>query len=196
MSRDPRIDAYIAARPDFARPILIWLRDRIHAGCPVVEESIKWGMPAFSYCGRPLAGMAAFKAHATFGLWYRHDLATGREGEAMGQYGRLTALSDLPDAATIDRQIAQTMALIDSGKPSRRVANAPRPEAAVPPLLAAALAHDAAAAATFHGFAPGGRREYCERIEEAKRAETRERRVADAISWLHAGKRRNWKYER
>ena len=47
-------------------------------------------MPSFLYKGRPLANMAAFKAHATFGFWNRQELATGKEGEAMGQYGRIT----------------------------------------------------------------------------------------------------------
>ncbi|MES2337373.1 MAG: YdeI/OmpD-associated family protein [Pseudomonadota bacterium] len=195
MPRDPRIDAYIAERADFARPVLHWLRDLVHAACPAVEESIKWSMPAFSYKGRPLAGMAAFKAHATFGLWYRHDLATGQEGEAMGQYGRIGSLADLPDAAMIEGQVRAAMALIDSGATPKRVARSPKPEPAVPDALVEALARDPAAAATFDAFPPSCRREYCEWIGEAKRPETRDKRVAEAIGWLREGKRRNWKYE-
>ena len=195
MSRDPRIDDYIAARAEFARPILDWLRARVHAVCPDVEESIKWSMPAFSHAGRPLANMAAFKAHATFGVWYRHDLSTGQEGEAMGQYGRLTSIADLPDAAVIEDQVLRTMALIDDGTMPRRAAKPPKPEAEVPAALAEALARDAAAAATFDAFPPGCRREYCEWIGEAKRTETRDRRVAEAIAWLREGKRRHWKYQ-
>ncbi|MEI9853151.1 MAG: DUF1801 domain-containing protein [Sphingomonas sp.] len=84
MPSDPRIHAYIERQADFARPILAWLRARMHAACPEVEESIKWGMPAFGYKGRPLAGMAAFKAHATFGFWDRSEMATGKERDAMG----------------------------------------------------------------------------------------------------------------
>lgn len=195
MPRDPRIDAYIAASADFAQPILHWLRDRVHAACPAVEESIKWSMPAFSYNGRPLANMAAFQRHATFGVWYRHDLATGQEGEAMGQYGRIESTADLPDAGVIEGHVTQVMALIDAGAPPRRAARPPKPEAAVPEVLAAALARDAAAAATFAAFPPSCRRDYCEWIGEAKRSETRDRRVAEAIGWLREGKRRNWKYE-
>jgi len=69
MPTDPRVDAYIARQADFAQPILAWLRARIHASCPEIEETIKWGRPAFYYKGRPLAGVAAFKAHAGFGFW-------------------------------------------------------------------------------------------------------------------------------
>jgi uncharacterized protein YdeI (YjbR/CyaY-like superfamily) len=44
-------------------------------------------------------------------------------------------------------------------------------------------------------FAPSHRREYIEWIVEAKREETRAKRVAQAIEWLREGKSRNWKYE-
>lgn len=195
MSRDARIDAYIAKAQPFAQPILNHLRDRIHAACPVVEEAIKWGMPAFLYNGRPLANMAAFKAHATFGFWHRIELAAGQEGEAMGQYGRLTGLADLPPDAELDRQVRAAMAFTDSGVRPQRASKPRKPEAEVPPALAAALADDPAAYATFHDtFSPSHRREYCEWIAEAKRDETRDKRVAQTIAWLRDGKQRNWKY--
>jgi len=195
MPTDSRIDAYIEKQAEFARPILVWLRERVRAACPEVEESIKWSMPAFSYNGRPLANMAAFKAHATFGFWYRHELGTGREGEAMGQYGRIETLADLPDAATLEAMVRQAMALIDSDIKPQRAKPAPKPEAEVPPELAEALADDDAAAAAFNGFPPSCRREYCEWIAEAKRPETKAKRVAEAVGWMREGKRRNWKYE-
>lgn len=195
MPRDTRIDDYIAGRAAFAQPILHWLRERVHAACPEVEEAIKWSMPAFLYKGKPLANMAAFKAHATFGFWHRQELKTGKEGSAMGQYGRLESLDDLPDAATLERQVKDAMALTDSGAAPKRAAKPPKPESPVPAELAEALAADDLASATFEGFPPGCRREYCEWIAEAKRPETRAKRVAEAVSWMREGKRRNWKYE-
>ena len=57
--RDPRVDAYIAGRAAFARPILETVRDIVHEGCPDVVEDIKWGVPAFMYHGI-LCGMAGF----------------------------------------------------------------------------------------------------------------------------------------
>lgn len=195
MPIDPRIDAFIDRQAEFAKPILIWLRARVHAACPEVEESIKWGMPAFSWKGRPLAGMAAFKEHATFGFWYRHELKTGKEREAMGQFGRIRSLDDLPAAPELEAQVRAAMALIESGHKPARAARGPKPELPVPPELAEALADDDAAAATFNGFPPGCRREYCEWIAEAKRPETKAKRVAEAVGWMREGKRRNWKYE-
>ncbi|MGY4397683.1 uncharacterized protein YdeI (YjbR/CyaY-like superfamily) [Sphingomonas sp. UYAg733] len=196
MQTDPRIDTYIDASAPFARPILAWLRARIHAALPEVEETIKWSMPFFTYRGKPLANMAAFKAHAAFGFWKRKSSATGHEGEAMGQFGKLASLADLPGQDALDAMIRAAAALIDIGEGGRSHAERPaKPEAYVPQELAEALAGDDGAATTFNAFPPSCRREYCEWIGEAKRAETRSKRVAEAIGWLREGKRRNWKYE-
>jgi hypothetical protein len=67
---------------------------------------------------------------------------------------------------------------------------APR-EVDVPEALAAALASDAAAAAAFERMAFTHRKEYARWIAEAKRDETRERRVAQAVEMIRAGKTRS-----
>ncbi len=193
---DNRIDAYIDASAPFAQPILAWFRARMHAALPEVEETIKWSMPFFTYRGKPFANMAAFKAHAAFGFWKRDSTATGHEGEAMGQFGKLAGMADLPEPGALDAMIRQAAALIDAGEGGRpRTERPAKPEADVPEELAEALAGDDAAAATFNAFPPSCRREYCEWIGDAKRAETKAKRVAEAIGWLREGKRRNWKYE-
>lgn len=69
MSRDPRVDAYIAKAQPFARPIIEHVRERVHANVPEVEETLKWGAPAFTLSGRILLMVAAFKAHAAVNFW-------------------------------------------------------------------------------------------------------------------------------
>jgi uncharacterized protein YdeI (YjbR/CyaY-like superfamily) len=118
------------------------------------------------------------------------------EGEAMGQFGRLTSVDDLPDNAEFDRLVREAMALVDAGDGAiKRKARPAKPEAEVPPELAEALARDDVAAATFNAFPPSCRREYCEWVGEAKRSETRAKRLGETIALLREGKRRNWKYE-
>ena len=107
--------------------------------------------------------------------------------------GRIESLADLPEASEVERLIREAAAAMTTASPRPRAA--PKGEAEVPPELAEALARDEAAAATFEGFPPGCRREYCEWIAEAKRPETKAKRVADALAWLREGKKRNWKYE-
>ena len=196
MLTDPRIDAYIEKQAEFAKPILRHIRARMHAALPAVVETVKWSRPFFDYKGSPLAIMSGFKAHASFGFWRRDALVTGQEGEAMGQFGRLTSVADLPGDAELDALIREAAALVDAGDGAiKRKTKPPKPELEVPPELAEALAGDAAATATFDGFPPSCRRDYSEWIGEAKRPETKARRVAEAIAMLREGKRRNWKYE-
>ncbi|MBV9819028.1 MAG: DUF1905 domain-containing protein [Solirubrobacterales bacterium] len=67
---------------------------------------------------------------------------------------------------------------------------APR-EVTVPPALEAALQADAQARARFEELAFTHRKEFVRWIEEAKRDETRERRIARALEMLHAGRTRS-----
>ena len=87
------------------------------------------------------------------------------------------------------------MALIEAGAPRRTAPRTPRAELAVPDDLVQALAANPAAQGTFEAFPPSARREYIEWIVEAKREDTRRRRLAQAVEWMAEGKRRNWKYE-
>jgi len=197
--RDPRIDAYIARSTEFARPILSHLREVVHAACPECEETLKWSAPSFTYRGKILCGMAAFKQHATFGLW-QGAMVLGPDGkkldDAMGQFGRLTKVTDLPGKRELAGYLRQAMQLIEDGakRPSTKDSK-PKSPAEVPDDLGAALRKNAKARATFQAFPPSCKREYIEWITEAKREETRSRRVAQTIEWLAEGKRRNWKYE-
>lgn len=199
--RIPEVDAYIAKQRPFAVPILEHLREVVHATCPGVTEVMKWGMPHFDYKG-PFAGMAAFKAHATFGFWKESLLRRGgpplgRSSEAaMGSFGRIASLRDLPPRRELVALLRRAMKLNDDGV-RRPVRAARRPAAVRPPAdLLAALRRNRPALATWEALAPGHRREYVEWITEAKRDETRARRLATAVEWLAEGRRRNWRYEK
>jgi uncharacterized protein YdeI (YjbR/CyaY-like superfamily) len=200
--RDERVDAYIAKAAPFARPILEHVRAVVHEGCPGVEETLKWGMPSFTQGGGILCGMAAFKAHASFGFW-KHALVVGEGSEqaGMGSFGKLASVRDLPPRKQLVAYVRKAAALNAQGagtasarKAPARKAAAPKPAPVPTPEFAAALRGDKAAAATFRAFSPGRQREYVEWIAEAKRDDTRDRRIAQAVEWLAEGKQRNWKY--
>jgi len=196
MRTDPRIDAYIDRQAAFAKPILLHLRETVHAGCPACEETLKWSMPSFIYKGKILAGMAAFKAHATFGFWSAGQvLGAEREKESgMGQFGRLTSLDDLPPRSELEALVKKAVTLIDEGAKPLRDKSRKQPFT-VPQDLRAAIDAVPAAKATFDAFPPSCQREYVEWVTEAKRDETRAKRLAQTVEWLAEGKRRNWKYE-
>jgi uncharacterized protein YdeI (YjbR/CyaY-like superfamily) len=194
-TRDPRIDAYIDNAAGFAQPILKHLRALVLKTCPEVTETIKWRMPSFDHHGL-LCGMAAFKHHCAFVL-YKHKLVFDDEptdSTAMGQFGRITSLKDLPSDAVIVKYLRKAMVLNEGGAKMSRPAGR-KPPLPVPPDLLAVLKKNKRAATAFEKFPPGHRREYIEWITEAKREETRAKRLAQAVEWMADGKSRNWKYE-
>jgi uncharacterized protein YdeI (YjbR/CyaY-like superfamily) len=196
-TKDPCVDAYIAKSADFARPVLKHLRGLVHTACPQVEETLKWGMPHFQHRGI-LLGMAAFKQHCTLHFWKGALIFAARktEDEAMGQFGRITSLADLPGDKALLGFIRKAMELNEAGikKPADTRPKEKR-QLVVPDYFQAALAKNAKARATFENFSYSHKKEYVEWITEAKREETRARRMQTSLAWLTKGKSHNWKYE-
>jgi len=196
MSRDPRIDAYLAKVQPFARPILEHVRARVHAVIPDVEETLKWSMPAYTRKGAILLITAAFKAHVALNFWRGQEMRGGAaKDDAMGQFGRIASLAGLPGNDELDALIAEAARLATAPKAPRKAKAAPKPAAEVHPAFAAALGANPAAKATLYGFSPSARRDYLDWIAEAKRDSTRDERIKTAIIWLAEGKKRHWKYE-
>jgi uncharacterized protein YdeI (YjbR/CyaY-like superfamily) len=196
MSHNPDFDAYIERAQPFARPILQHIRKRVHSAAPNVEEAMKWSAPAFMLNGKILLMMAAFKAHAALNFWRGQELRGGEaDADAMGQFGKLTSVDDLPSNDELDRLIREAAELAKTAPAPRKVKHAPKPAPELHPDFAAALEAAPKAKAVLDGFPPSARRDYLEWIADAKQDATRQKRIATAIEWLSEGKKRHWKYE-
>ena len=196
--RDARIDEYISKSADFAKPILIHIRELVHKTCPDVEETMKWSFPHFDYKGM-LCHMASFKQHCAFGFWKaelmkdKALMQNAKSETAMGHLGKITSLKDLPSDKKLISYIKEAVKLNDDGVklPSRKKSET---ESTVPDYFIKALKKNKTAFNTFENFSPSHKREYIDWITEAKTEETRNRRIAMAIEWMTEGKSRNWKY--
>jgi uncharacterized protein YdeI (YjbR/CyaY-like superfamily) len=196
VTRDPRIDAYIAKAQPFARPILEHVRERVHAVVSGVEEAIKWSMPAYTIDGKIVLITAAFKAHVALNFWRGQELrGDSANADAMGQFGKIASLDQLPRDAELDRLIRQAADLAKAAPAPRKVKHAPKPVPELHPEFATALAKAPQAKAALDSFPPSAQRDYFEWIVEAKQDATRQKRIATAIEWLGEGKRRHWKYQ-
>lgn len=194
---DPWVDAYIDKAADFAQPILRHIREVVHEVCPEVVETKKWSFPHFDYKGM-MCSMAAFKEHCALNFWKESLLeqsAFPDEKDAMGSFGKIKSLDDLPNDKVLKKLIADAMKLNDAGVTVPKAVK-PKTELVVPEILLEALAKDAKAAETFDNFPPSCKKEYIEWITDAKTEPTRDKRLASTIEWLAEGKRRNWKYEK
>lgn len=205
-AKDPRVDEYIEKSAPFARPILKRLRKLVHKGCPELAETIKWGMPSFEYKG-PFCSMAAFKQHCVFGFWKAALLNEANSGDSAkpamnwGAHGRdsvpakITSSDDLPSDAALLRLIRKAAKLNDDDIKIKLPRKARKP-LAMPPEFASALKRVKVAADTFNRFPPSHKRDYIEWIIEAKRDETRQKRIDTAVKWISEGKSRHWKYQK
>ncbi|MDP9051864.1 MAG: YdeI/OmpD-associated family protein [Acidobacteriota bacterium] len=203
---NPKVDAYIAKAAPFAQPVLTHLRELIHKACPDVVEEMKWSRPFFLHGGVILCNLSAFKEHCSFGFWgaeigkaLRQDGVVQDGG--MGSLGRITSPKDLPSDKAMLAYLRQAAAFIDEGKGetvmavNRRVVKAPKIAVETPAEFAAALKKNKAAGKVFEAFSPSCKREYVEWIADAKREETRTKRITQAVEWIAEGKQRNWKYQ-
>jgi uncharacterized protein YdeI (YjbR/CyaY-like superfamily) len=199
---DPRIDEYINNSQEFAKPILNHLRHLVHLANPEIHETIKWGFASFDYKG-PLCSMASFKNHVVFGFWKSELLndpdgyvkaRSNQGGEAMGNFGRITAMSDLPLDDVIVGLVKQAVMLNDAKIKLPRKPKLLRQELLIPDYFNEALKENAHALHTFESFSYSNKKEYVEWFSEAKTEKTKNERLVSAIQWLSEGKTRNWKY--
>ena len=191
-ARDPRVDAYIAKSPDFAKAALEKTRAAFLKADKGIVETIKWGIPYYE-CNGLVGGMAAFKAHVTIAFNRGKELTDPekliRGGSMCGI--RVDENNKLPSHAVLLAYIRQAIALNE--KPLKKKA-VKVPE--MPEDFSAALSKKPKARKFLDSLAPSHRRDYLEWILGAKQSATRARRIATAVEWLGEGKSMNWKYEK
>ena len=199
--KDKRIDAYITRSADFAQPILNHLRELVQQACPDVTETMKWSFPHFDYHGI-MCSMAGFKQHCVFGFWKaslmgdRRLVQIAKSEVAMGHFGQLKSLKDLPSDKILIQYIKEAARLNEEGvKIARKPISTVKKKLVVPADLKKALAKNKRATTTFETFSYSNKKEYLEWITEAKSADTRLKRLTTAIAWMAEGKSRNGKYQ-
>ncbi|MCX7743977.1 MAG: YdeI/OmpD-associated family protein [Flavobacteriales bacterium] len=197
----PAVNDYIERAQPFSRPILTHLRYLIHTACPEVEETIKWGRPAFLYRGKLLCGMAAFKQHCSFAFWNGEILNSHNEhfvrvgNSSMMQLKTIKHLHDLPDDKLMLEYLELAKNAIENPierKQSKKQSN----RLEIPVDFMELLKQNPLALATFEKFSYSHRKEYVTWITEAKKPETRMRRMEKALEMLAEGKDKNHAYRK
>ncbi|HEY1008136.1 MAG TPA: YdeI/OmpD-associated family protein [Sphingobacteriaceae bacterium] len=195
---DSRTDDYIARSAEFAQPVLTHLRQLIHTACPGIRETIKWGFPHFDHKGT-VCSFAAFKQHCSL-TFAKASLLNDEDGilervgrTAMGHFGQIKGLADLPPDEVLIRYIREAAELNERNVKVAR----PKPETKeleIPAYFMSALEQVPESLEVFNRFPYSHRKEYVEWVTEAKTETTREKRLATTVEWLSEGKTRMWKY--
>jgi uncharacterized protein YdeI (YjbR/CyaY-like superfamily) len=200
--QNPHVTAYIAKSAQFAQPLLTYLRELINREFPELQEEIKWGFPVFVYNKKNIVGIAAFKNH--IGVTFIHaDGMTDEFGllekvgkTAMASLGKITAEDDLPEEQILVAYIREAIKLIEV-QPAKTVSGRKVAESKpIPVDLAHELDLNVQAKGVFEAFSNSHRNEYIDWINEAKREETRLKRIQQTVELLVDGKSKNWKYEK
>lgn len=200
---DARVDDQISQAAAFARPILEHLRQMVHDAVPEAREDVKWGRPFFTLDGHNLCFMAAFTKHCAFGFWSpRMSEYLEQQGlpkaEGAGNIGAIRTLQDLPK--DLPKYIQHAADLIGRGEAGSamegRTRKGVRPQFETPPAFTAALNQTPEAKLYYEGLPPSCQREYLEWLTSAKRDDTRERRLQQAIAMLSQQRRFNDAYRK
>ena len=201
------IDSYIEKAADFAKPILMKIREVVHKANPEITECIKWSFPNFEYQGQILCSMSAHKKHCSFGFWRGNEMEDPDNilqqigKTAMGQLGQLTSIEDLPSVEILTKYLHQAIGLSakikvksssNSHNQSRKRISPPE----IPDYFNEALEQSAEAKMNFEKFSNSCKREYVVWITEAKTEKTRMKRLSEALEMIKEGKQRNWKYQK
>ncbi|MEM7081392.1 MAG: DUF1801 domain-containing protein [Pseudomonadota bacterium] len=156
-----------------------------------LTETIKWGMPCYTYNGKNVVGMSGFKSY--FGLWFHqgalladkhHKLINAQEGKtkALRQW-RMTHARDIKPRI-IRRYVKESIANIHS---QQEIKPARASRQTLPPELNSALDSNPRARSAFAKLTPGKRREYAEHIAQAKHVSTKLRRIDKALPLILKG---------
>jgi uncharacterized protein YdeI (YjbR/CyaY-like superfamily) len=195
MNRYESVDDYIEASEQW-RAELVQLRKILQA--TQLEETVKWGGPCYTYAGKNIVGMGAFKSYV--GLWFHQGaLLTDKKKVLINaQEGKTKALRQWQfrskkeiDTRLIQSYVKEAVQLQDSGqeiKPKRNRA------LKIPPQLETALGKNKKTRAGFEDLTPGRKREYAEYIADAKREETKLKRLEKIIPMIQAGRGLHDKY--
>lgn len=200
-SFSPIIDHYIQNTAEFARPILEYIRHSVHIACPEVEETIKWNFPHFMYKNKILCSMAAFKSHCALTFWNSQSMNDGgvlekNNRSAMGHFGKIKLIEDLPNIKPFLNLIREAMRCIDEDRKTVKTPVKEKKTFETPVSFLEALKKNAAASAHYNRFSASKKKDYLEWFAEAKTEATLNKRISTAIEWLSEGKSRHWKYEK
>jgi uncharacterized protein YdeI (YjbR/CyaY-like superfamily) len=158
------------------------------------EIKTKWGGPVYTYQGKNVLGIAAFKSYT--GIWFYQGaliqdteklLVIAQEGrtKAMRQW-RFQSVEELTlHLENIHLYIQEAIQLVIDGKEIKADRNKPLPE--IDSLILNAFKNNEKFKNQFETLSLSKKRDYLEYIDSAKRVETKQKRVEKIIPLIEAG---------
>ncbi|RMF58752.1 MAG: hypothetical protein D6748_07920 [Calditrichaeota bacterium] len=199
MKGEKTVDAYIEKHPQW-REALTRLREIILSTS--MEETIKWGAPVYTVNGKNVVGMGAFKSYV--GLWFFQGALLKDEQKKLmnAQEGKTKALRQWrfqsPEEIEADAELIQSyiQEAINNQLQGKEIKADRSKPLIIPEELQEKLFSNSELAERFAALSKSCQREYAEYIAEAKRPETRLRRLEKIIPMIMEGAGLNDKYKK
>ena len=197
MKRYKTVDEYIENAEHWQEE-LIRLREILNS--TKLVEAVKWGGPCYLHNDKMVVGMGAFKSYV--GLWfYQGALLADEDGVLINaQEGKTKALRQWRFGSMkeikvrkIKAYIKEAIELQEEGKEIKADRSQP---VVVPPELKKALAANKKAQTAFKALTKGRQREYTTYIADAKRDETKAKRLEKILPMIEEGIGMNDKYRK
>ncbi len=190
------VDQYIQSHPRWSE-ILLELRELLNS--TALKETIKWGGPVYTLDGKNLVGIGSFKNHSA--LWFFQGALLQDNTDLLinAQEGKTKALRQIRFEAGSIIDTQELLKYIDESISLHKQGKKIKPDLKkgifIPSELSDFLKSNSELKKAFSILTPGKQREYAEYITEAKRDETKQKRIEKIIPMIKVGIGLNDKYK-
>lgn len=195
MERSASAEEFISKHPQWEELLTALRRTLLSTG---LEETIKWGVPVYTLGGKNVVGLTAFKKYSA--LWFFQGALLRDEAGLLvnAQEGKTRAQRqwrfDSPGDFDEEQVLVYLREAIENQRQGKTVKPAPRKAVSIPEELNLAFRENPDLEQRFGALAPYKQREYAEYISQARREDTRRRRLEKIIPMIGAGKGLNDRY--
>jgi uncharacterized protein YdeI (YjbR/CyaY-like superfamily) len=165
-----------------------------------MQESIKWGIPVYTFNNKNIVGLSAFKSY--FGLWFYQGVFLKDKSKLLinAQEGKTKAMRQWrhTSAAEINPELVLQYALeaVENQKQGKEVAIVAKKKLAVPEIMKAVFTADTNLAEKFKALTHGRQQEYIEHIVTAKQEKTKFSRLDKILPLIKQGVGLHDKYKK
>ncbi len=147
-----------------------------------LEETVKWSMPTYCLNGKNVLGIGAYRNH--FCLWFHQGVFLKDKENLLinAQENKTKALRQMRFKTKADINKPAVLAYIKEAIENQRIGRAVKPQRktkapVIPIELSTILKSNITLSKHFKSLTLGKQREYCDYISEAKREDTKHKRL-------------------
>lgn len=179
------VEGFIARHDKWKEPLLKFREIML---ATELTETIKWGSPVYTFGGKHVAGMGAFKSYV--GIWFFQGaflkdpykkLINAQEGKTLALRQLRFATNEELDYELVKEYVAEA---IQNQKEGKEIKPDLKKPLVIPDELKAKFESDKELKKCFRELTLSKQREYAEYISDAKREETKQKRIEKIIPMI------------